>query len=40
VVNGASQANRTLLGTYVTSNFALSNDGASGTPVKFARRFA
>ena len=35
VVNGASQAHLTLLGNYVTSNFALSNDGAGGTLVKF-----
>ena len=36
VANGASQANLTLLGSYVTSNFALSNDSAGGTLVKFA----
>jgi hypothetical protein len=36
VVNGASHANLMLLGSYVTSNFALSNDGAGGTLVKFA----
>ena len=36
VVNGASQAHLTLLGSYVTSNFALSNDGAGRTLVKFA----
>ena len=36
VVNGGNQANLTLLGSYVTSNFALSNDGAGGTLVKFA----
>jgi hypothetical protein len=36
VINGASQAHLTLLGSYVTSNFALANDGAGGTLVKFA----
>ena len=36
MVNGACQANLTLLGSYVTSNFALANDGAGGTLVKFA----
>ena len=36
VINGASQAHLTLLGSYVTSNFALANDGTGGTLVKFA----
>jgi len=36
VVTGALQANLTLHGSYVTSNFTLANDGAGGTLVKFA----
>ena len=36
VVNGGNQAHLTLLGSYVTGNFALSNDGAGGTLVKFS----
>jgi hypothetical protein len=36
VVTGALQANLTLHGSYVTSNFVLSNDGAGGTLVKLA----
>ncbi len=35
VVDGAKTAKLTLLGSYVTSNFALSDDGAGGTFVKF-----
>jgi hypothetical protein len=35
VTNGANQANLSLAGTYVTSDFALSSDGAAGTLVKF-----
>jgi autotransporter passenger strand-loop-strand repeat protein len=36
VINGVSQAHLTLLGSYVTSNFGLANDGTGGTLVKFA----
>jgi hypothetical protein len=36
VTNGANHASFTLAGSYVTSNFALSNDGSGGTLVKFA----
>ena len=36
VVNGGNQAHLTLLGSYATSDFALSSDGAGGTLVKFA----
>ena len=33
IVDGAKTANLTLVGTYVTSNFVLSNDGHGGTFV-------
>jgi len=36
VLAGAKTASLTLLGSYVTSNFALSADGGTGTFVKFA----
>ena len=36
VVDGAKNASLTLLGSYVTSNFALSSDGGAGTFVKFS----
>jgi autotransporter passenger strand-loop-strand repeat protein len=36
VTNGNHQASLTLLGPYSTSNFALSDDGAHGTLIKFA----
>ncbi len=35
VVDGAKSTSLTLLGSYVTSDFALSTDGAGGTFVKF-----
>jgi hypothetical protein len=35
VVNGGNHASLTLLGSFVTGNFTLSNDGAGGTLVKF-----
>jgi autotransporter passenger strand-loop-strand repeat protein len=35
IVDGSKSANLTLLGSYVTSNFALSTDGSGGTFVKF-----
>jgi hypothetical protein len=34
-INGSNHANLTLLGSYVTSNFTLSNNGAGGTLGKF-----
>ncbi len=35
ITNGASHASLTLVGAYVTSNFALSSDGVAGTLIKF-----
>ena len=35
VVDGAKTAKLTLIGSYATSNFALANDGAGGTFVRF-----
>jgi autotransporter passenger strand-loop-strand repeat protein len=36
VIDGATSVQLTLLGNYVTSNFALSTDGSGGTAVKFS----
>jgi hypothetical protein len=36
LVDGGQTANLTLLGSFATSNFTLSNDGPGGTFVKYA----